>query len=107
MLFSPPSPHFLSVPHLQQQNAGECLAACAVMICTYLGQDLSYRRVVRRLQIERGVGTAFSQIERLDRFGLNVTHKTDGSPELLYNLLANGWPVIASVQASKLPQWSQ
>lgn len=106
MLFHPPSPRILAVPHVQQQHAGECLAACASMICSYLGVAVAYPRLVRLLEIQQDVGVSFSKIHNLEKLGLTVAYHKGGTLPQLYNLLTAGWPVIVSVQTKELPYWS-
>jgi hypothetical protein len=36
MIFRPPAPVRLPVPHVQQRNNGECLVACIAMCLGYL-----------------------------------------------------------------------
>lgn len=105
MLFRPPSLQLLTVPHIQQRNSGDCLAACAAMICEYLNVSMRYDRLVKQLGIKVGVGAAFSNIERLDRSPLQVIHRVSGQLPHLYALLEQGWPIIASVQTGELPHW--
>ncbi len=105
MLFRPPSPQFLAVPHAQQRNSGDCLAACAVMACNYLKIPVRYDRLVKLLEIRSGIGTAFSNIEKLERLSIRVLHNTGGQLAQLYALLEQGWPTIASVQTGELPHW--
>jgi len=106
MLFRPPSTHLLAVPHIQQRNTGDCLAACATMVCQYLKIPVQYDRLVKQLAIKPGVGTAFSNIGKLDSLSINVVHKTGGQLSQLYALLGQGWPIIASVQTGELAHWS-
>jgi len=105
MLFKPPATHIIAVPHIQQRDTGNCLAACAAMICTYLEMSVRYERLVKLLEIQPGVGTAFSKIETLSSLSLNVVHQTGGQLSQLYELLSLGWPIITSVQTGDLPHW--
>ena len=97
MIFRPPSPCFIPVPHIQQKRAGECLAACAAMICTYLGVTVDYQRLMRILEIQQEVGVSFSKIHNLEQLRLRVVYQKGGTLRQLYNLLIAGWPVIVSV----------
>lgn len=105
MIFRPPSPCFIPVPHIQQKRAGECLAACAAMICTYLGVTVDYQRLMRILEIQQEVGVSFSKIHNLEQLRLRVVYQKGGTLRQLYNLLIAGWPVIVSVQTQELPYW--
>lgn len=106
MFFQPPATHLLAVPHIQQRNTGDCLAACTAMVCQYLNKTVSYTQLLKLLDIEQGVGTAFSNVEKLQRLRVTVVHQTGGSLAQLYDLLALGWPIIASVQTGDLPHWN-
>lgn len=106
MLFHPPSPCHLRVAHIQQANNGECLAACAMMLCTYLGIRVAYRQVVRALGIRRGLGTPFSQVQKLQTLGVSVTYQEYGTLQEVYDLLCHGWPCIVGVQTNELPHWN-
>jgi ABC-type bacteriocin/lantibiotic exporter with double-glycine peptidase domain len=106
MLFRPPSTHLLDVPHVQQHNTGDCLAACAAMVCQYLKIPVQYEQLVKLLAIEPGVGTAFSNIAHLQKVRVTVVHQTGGQLSQLYELLGLGWPIIASVQTGDLPHWA-
>jgi len=41
----------LTVPHVQQRQLGECLAACAGMMLSYLGLAVSYDQLTSRRPI--------------------------------------------------------
>lgn len=105
MIFRPPSPHHLSVPLIAQGNAGECLAACSVMVCSYLKISVNYRRLMKTLDVKTGVGPPFSNIRNLNKLGVSVVYNEYGSLQELYTLLLNGWPSIASVETSQLSYW--
>ena len=105
-MFRPPSLCLISVPHMQQKRTGECLAACAAMVCTYLGVIVDYQRLVRLLEIRSDVGVSFSKIHNLEQLRLRVIDQKGGTLLQLYNLLVAGWPVIVSVQTRELPYWN-
>lgn len=105
MFFQPPTACILSVPHVQQRQAGECLAACAAMICNYLNVTVDYARLVRLLEIQQDVGVSFSKIHKLEKLGLTTIYRQGGTLQQLYDLLAAGWPVIISIQTKELPYW--
>lgn len=96
----------LAVPHVQQRRTGECLAACAWMICSYLQIPVDYQRLVRLLEIRDEVGVSFSKIHNLEKLRLTVVYQKNGTLAQLYNLLAAGWPIIISVQTKELPYWN-
>ena len=74
MFFQPPTACILSVPHVQQRQAGECLAACAAMICNYLNITVDYARLVRLLEIQQDVGISFAKIHKLEKVGLTTVN---------------------------------
>lgn len=90
MPFRPPSSQILAVPHVQQRRTGECLAACAFMICFYLQIAVDYQRLVRLLEIQDEVGVSFSKIHNLEKLRLTVVYQKDGTLAQLYNLLSAG-----------------
>ncbi|RIK33470.1 MAG: hypothetical protein DCC55_34880 [Chloroflexi bacterium] len=49
MIFTPPAPVRLAVPHVQQRTNGECLAARAAMCLSYLKRPVRYERLVKLL----------------------------------------------------------
>lgn len=59
------------------------------------------------LNVQRGVGTQFSNIRALERLKVTVTYRQYGALKELYTFLAAGWPCIASVQTQDLPYWNQ
>ena len=107
MIFRPPSPCQLPVPLIEQRNAGECLAACAAMVCTYLKIAVDYDQLMKALDIETGVGAPFFRIRDLERLGISVVYEEYGTLQELYDLLINGWPSIASVETSELSYWNK
>jgi ABC-type bacteriocin/lantibiotic exporter with double-glycine peptidase domain len=107
MIFRPPASCRLAVPHVQQTQPGDCLAACAAMICTYLNISHNYNHLFRALAIEQGIGTPFSRIRNLAKLGITVDYQEYGTLPELYNLLRAGWPSIVSVQTAELPYWNQ
>jgi ABC-type bacteriocin/lantibiotic exporter with double-glycine peptidase domain len=106
MIFRPPSPARLHVPHVQQRANGECLAACVAMCLGYLNRPVRYDRLIKLLKIQPAVGTQFSNIRNLQRLKYVVTYRTYGTLEELYILLSGGWPCITSVQTKELPYWN-
>ena len=106
MIFRPPSSCRIQISHIQQRANGECLAACAAMACTYSGIKVDYKRLVRMLKIERGLGTPFYQIHNLANLKIKVIYQERGRLEELYQLRYNGWPAIVGVQTNELPYWN-
>jgi ABC-type bacteriocin/lantibiotic exporter with double-glycine peptidase domain len=106
MIFHPPAPVRLAVPHVQQRTNGECLAACAAMCLGYVKWPVRYERLVKLLEIEPGLGTQFSNIHKLERLKVGVNYRMYGTLEELYTFLTAGWPCIASVQTQELPYWN-
>ncbi|MEM7134448.1 MAG: C39 family peptidase [Chloroflexota bacterium] len=107
MIFSPPSEVLLNVPHLMQKNPGECLAACASMVCEYNGVSIRYNRIVRTLETIMHAGTAFYNIEQLTKLNIQVYYQKNGSLENLYEFLQGGWPCIVGVETYNLPHWQK
>jgi ABC-type bacteriocin/lantibiotic exporter with double-glycine peptidase domain len=99
------SPILLPVAHTSQRTTGECLAACAVMALNYLGVSINYDRLVKRLQIQRSMGTPFPNIQELRKLGIAVDYQRGTLSELHQRLISNS-PCIASVQTRELPYWN-
>lgn len=104
-LFYPPLPVLLDVPHLHQKDSGECLATCVTMVLNYYRVSHNYQQLLKTLRIEPQVGAPFSNIKNLESLGLLVGYRQNGQLEVLYRLLANGWPAIISVDTGELPYW--
>ena len=100
-------PVILPVPNIQQHDHGECLAACAAMVLTYLGLPTAYRRLLKLLQIQPQIGTPAPNIRHLEKLGLTVVYNTQGTLEELHNNLANNHPCIAFVKTIELPYWEE
>jgi ABC-type bacteriocin/lantibiotic exporter with double-glycine peptidase domain len=94
----------LSVPHQRQQNDGDCLAACAAMLVTYLGRSLDYARLRQLLNVQP-FGAPAGNIRRLAQLNLNVTYsQTDLNG--LKAMVQQGRPVIVFVKTGELLHWA-
>lgn len=96
----------VSVPHVQQQRPGECLAACAEMVLTHLAMSVSYESLLKLLQVQSGFGTPASNIHSLETLNLEVIYQ-QGSFDELYDHLSQGQPCIAFVKTGELPYWDE
>lgn len=94
----------LNVPHREQTQASDCLAACAAMVLDYLGRPVAYPQLLSLLQIGF-LGAPRRNILRLTRLGLDVTYFEATFP-ILVNYLQAGQPVIAFVDTGELGYWS-
>jgi ABC-type bacteriocin/lantibiotic exporter with double-glycine peptidase domain len=103
---SPFYPIRLPVPHAQQSEQGECLAICTAMVLTYRHIRFNYRRLLKVLRIQPGVGTAFPNIQALKQEGITVLYQ-QGSISDLYTFLSKDRPVIVPVKTSELPYWEE
>lgn len=72
---------YLSIPHIQQQQPGECLAACAQMILTHLNLRVTYERLLNLLQVRSDFGTSASNIRQLETLNVEVNYQRYGSGE--------------------------
>jgi ABC-type bacteriocin/lantibiotic exporter with double-glycine peptidase domain len=107
MFFRPPSLLQLSVPFVQQRKPGECLVACAAMLCAYWGVNISYDRLMSDLRIRPDAGGLLENVRNLTRHRFSVYHLRRASLNDLYQMLENGWPPIVSVQAGEFPYWTE
>ncbi len=96
----------LSVPHIQQQWPGECLAACAEMILTHLAILVPYERLIELLQVKSGYGTPAANIHYLGKLKLEVIYQ-QGTFDELHNHLRQGRPCIAFVKTGELSYWPE
>ncbi len=92
-----------NIAHWRQQRDGECLAACAAMVLTYLDEPVNYPRLLQRLDIMNS-GTPFPNIVRLRSWRLTV-ELAQGQFVTLRQRLEKGAPVIVPVATELLPYW--
>ena len=92
----------LPVPHIPQHYTGECLAACAAMLLTYLNIPVTYKQLLNKLQIKQGIGTPASKIYALEALGVKVIYEMGNFLKLQDHLIHNR-PCIAFVQTRELP----
>lgn len=94
----------LSVSHQPQQNDGDCLAACAAMVLTYVNRSFDYTHLLHLLDIQP-YGAPAGNIRRLTSENLNITYsQTDLAG--LEAILHQGHPVIVFVRTGELPYWT-
>lgn len=96
--------HLLPVPHVQQRESADCLAACAAMVLAYLGIRISYTRLVQMLGIG-AYGTPGRNLLRLAALRVRVNYGPSSFTELTEHLKDEN-PCIALVRTSELPYWS-
>lgn len=94
----------LPVPHFPQQQAGDCLAACAMMLLQYANVQVRYARLCSRLEINR-FGVPFSNIQHLQQFGLSMVVR-QGTLPALHQHLHQHQPIITAVATGELPHWA-
>ncbi len=103
--FQPPLPVRLNVPHIQQADSGECLAACTAMLLAYYAIPCDYQQLLKTLRVQPELGAPFSNITRLTELGFLVGFRQAGTLEVIYRLLRQGWPCIIAVDTGELPYW--
>jgi len=101
----PTSPRIDDVPLRRQTQPADCLAACAAMILDFLGQSLSYKKLLALLNIGP-YGTPRRNILQLTTAGLRVDYG-EATPDILAAYLESGRPVIAFVDTGELPYWAE
>ena len=101
-MFNISKPVYLPVPHLRQEQDGDCLPVCAYTVLAYLGKRMLLWRL-RRILKTNSMGTPFSNIRNLARFGITVKTDTRGNFATLYNALAANRPCIVSVETVDFP----
>ncbi len=100
------TPVILTVPHIPQRYAGECLAACAAMLLVHFDIPMTYQKLLNMLRIKRGLGTPSSNIRVLNKLGLMVIYESGTFPKL-HEHLSNNRPCIAFVEAGEFPYWNE
>jgi len=92
--------------HVQQLMLGYCLPACAEMALAQLGIVVSQAQLAQTLGTRVGVGTPFSRVERLARWGVHARLMQEALLDDLVASLAADVAVIAAVTTtSGLPGW--
>ncbi len=96
---------YLPVPHIEQRQDGECLAACAAMALAYLGIAADYDQLLKLLEVQ-WFGAFSSRVRNLEQLGITVVYK-QGTLDELREHLQNNRPCIAFVDTSELPYWDR
>ena len=95
----------LPVPHIRQRQRGECLAACAQMVLTYMGRSVAYGRLLRLLRIKSELGTLASNVRRLEALKVEVIFQP-GDFDQLQDHLQQNQPCIAFIHTRELSYWT-
>jgi ABC-type bacteriocin/lantibiotic exporter with double-glycine peptidase domain len=88
----------LGIKH-QQQTQADCLVVCAKMVLAYLGIEVPLDDLVRQLGTTEW-GTPFTNIKRLEAFGLFLEVNKYGDVSLFEQAIESGLPVIVAVKTS-------
>lgn len=94
----------VQVPHREQTQEADCLAACAAMVLEYFGEPVNYRSLLKLLAIG-SYGAPRRNIVRLSHLGLEVSYR-EANVSLLIEILSQSIPVIAFVDTAELHYWS-
>jgi ABC-type bacteriocin/lantibiotic exporter with double-glycine peptidase domain len=92
--------------HRQRPQSAECLPACVAMALDYLGRPVEYDALVSLLHARFAVGTAAANVRHLETLGVNV-RLFHADLDAVREALADNWPVIAFVETTPLPHWSE
>jgi len=90
--------------HRQQQSESDCLVACAEMVLSYLGIQINYKRLAKRLRAGSSF-TPFGHLRYLETFGLSTNLGEQGSLSLFESTLEIGLPVVVGVQTLTWEHW--
>ena len=90
----------LKVPHRQQRQEADCLAACARMVLEYYHINIRYARLLSILRVADS-GATFRSLGRLESIGLRVQVER-GAIDKLSEWLAQGVPPIVAVDTGLL-----
>ncbi|MCL4303972.1 MAG: C39 family peptidase [Anaerolineae bacterium] len=96
----------LAVPHVQQQQPGECLAACAQMILTYLAIPVSYQKLLKLLRVKSGIGTPVAHLRSLKQLRVEAVYQQGNFDELAIHL-RQGHPCIVFLKTGELSYWPE
>ena len=94
----------LPVPHFQQREDADCLAACAAMLLSYVNVRIDYSQLLRLLKV-KAFGTPGHNLNYLSTLGVRVTYRESSMRELIH-LITTGTPCIALVKTAELPYWN-
>jgi ABC-type bacteriocin/lantibiotic exporter with double-glycine peptidase domain len=95
----------LPVEHRLQEEKAGCLAACAQMALHHLGISIAQRQLNRLFDLGE-VGTQFSRIQRLARYGVQITLQA-GDEDGLKQAIDQGLPSILFVRTNQLTTYWQ
>ena len=93
----------LPIPHFQQKQNADCLAACAMMVLTHLGFQMEYDTILHLLKV-RAFGASGQNLKYLSPLGVTVIYR-EGSLDELKHHWQNGYPCIVLVRTAELPHW--
>ena len=79
--------------HRQQQHESDCLVACAEMVLSYLGIQISYERLAKRLRAGPSF-TPFGHLRYLETLGLSVTLGEQGYLSIFEPNIEMGLPIV-------------
>lgn len=94
----------LPVPHEQQRQDADCLAACAAMALAFIELHPDYDQLLKLLRV-KPYGTSGRNLGYLVSLGVEVTYR-EGSIDELKSYLLDDVPVIALVRTADLSHWS-
>lgn len=92
---------YLSVPHHRQSHDGACLPACALMVLSYFGFDVTEAQLAQLMRT-RSIGTPARNVRYLHTLGVNTNFGPTTLSQLHENLL-NDLPSIVFVSTDALP----
>ena len=95
----------LTLRHQRQQNAADCLAACAAMMLGAVGHAIPYRRLLSLLEVGP-TGASHRKLQRLaaETPDIEVVHG-QGRPADLAISVDSGLPIALFVWTAELPYW--
>jgi ABC-type bacteriocin/lantibiotic exporter with double-glycine peptidase domain len=90
--------------HRQQRHESDCLVTCAEMVLTYLGIQINYERLAKRLRAGSSF-TPFSHLRYLETLGLSIAYGEQGDLSIFEPNIEMGLPIVVGVQTLTWAHW--
>jgi ABC-type bacteriocin/lantibiotic exporter with double-glycine peptidase domain len=96
----------LPIEHYPQEEDAGCLAACAQMVLTDLGINISQAELNQLFELTP-LGVPLSRLTRLDQHGVNVAIHRNGILDDLIRAVDQNTPPIVFIRTGQLSYWQE